>query len=49
MELMCTRVAVVYEGRLIGTDTVKKLLENHPTLEDYFMARVKENRRRELQ
>lgn len=41
LELMCGKVAVMKEGALLGTATVKQAIEQHETLEKYFLATVK--------
>jgi len=40
VELTCTRIGVVYEGRLLGTDTTENILANHSSLEHYFVSEV---------
>lgn len=45
MELTCSRIGILSEGELIATGTVQDLLQKHPSLEDYFIRRVREDRR----
>lgn len=45
MELTCTRIGILSGGELIATGTVNELLNTHPSLEDYFMKQVEQDRR----
>lgn len=44
IEKTCNKVGVMYEGELVSFTTLEKAMEFHPTLEDYFLATVKEKR-----
>ncbi|ULL18608.1 ABC transporter ATP-binding protein [Paenibacillus sp. H1-7] len=45
MELMCNRVGILYDGKLIREGYMEDLLAGpHRTLEDYFVAQVREER-----
>lgn len=45
IEKTCTKVAVIHEGRLVDFTTMEKALELNPTLEDYFLRKVREQRK----
>jgi ABC-2 type transport system ATP-binding protein len=45
MELTCSRIGIIYDGQLIASGTIEELLQNHPSLEDYFIKQVAEGRR----
>lgn len=38
LEKMCNKVAVIYDGELKAFDTVDNILENYPSLEEYFLS-----------
>ncbi len=38
---MCTKAAVISEGRLLAFEDMDKILENNPSLEDYFLLTVR--------
>lgn len=40
LEKLCDRVAVIYDGRLLAMDGMDEVLENFPSLEDYFLSIV---------
>lgn len=44
IEKTCTKTAVMYNGEIIAFDTMEEALRLHPSLEDYFLATVKEHR-----
>lgn len=44
LEKQCNKVAIIHEGALLSFDTLEESLKFNPTLEDYFLARVKEVR-----
>lgn len=44
IEKMCNKVAVMYEGELLSFGTMEEALRFNPTLEDFFLAKVKEKR-----
>ncbi len=45
VELTCTRVGVVYGGKLINVDYVQNILANYSSLENYFVSEVDRNGR----
>jgi ABC-2 type transport system ATP-binding protein len=48
MELICNRVGILYKGKLIKEGLLSDMLDgDSPTLEDYFVNRVREERRAE--
>jgi ABC-2 type transport system ATP-binding protein len=48
MELICNRVGILYKGKLIKEGLLSDMLNgDSPTLEDYFVNRVREERRAE--
>jgi ABC-2 type transport system ATP-binding protein len=46
MEITCNRIGIIDEGKLIRTGSVKELLKEFASLEEYFICKVKEDRRR---
>lgn len=44
IEKTCNKVAVIYEGEMLSFDTVDEALRLNPTLEDFFLAKVKDKR-----
>ena len=44
LEKLCNKVAIIHEGSLLSFDTLENSLKYNPTLEDYFLAKVKEVR-----
>ncbi len=44
IEKTCNKVGVMYEGEMVKFSTMQEAMEFHPTLEDYFLATVKEKR-----
>jgi ABC-2 type transport system ATP-binding protein len=40
VELTCTRIGVVYEGRLLNADYTRNILANYSSLEHYFVSEV---------
>jgi ABC-2 type transport system ATP-binding protein len=44
IEKTCTRVAIIHEGDLVDACTMDEALAYNPTLEDYFLTVIKENR-----
>jgi len=44
MELLCNRIGVIEDGRLIETGTVNELTNGHSNLEDFYMKKISENR-----
>jgi len=46
MELMCKRVGMINNGRMIAEGSVEELLMTHSSLEDFFIQKAQEDRRR---
>lgn len=40
VELTCTRIGVLYEGRMLHVDTTENILNNYASLENYFVSEV---------
>ncbi|NLP44541.1 MAG: ATP-binding cassette domain-containing protein [Peptococcaceae bacterium] len=40
VELTCNRIGIIFEGKLLGVETTKNILNSYPTLEDYFVSEV---------
>lgn len=45
VELTCTRIGVVYAGRLVNVDYTQNILSNYSSLENYFISEVDRNGR----
>jgi len=45
VELTCTHIGVLYNGRMLNVDTMKNILNNYATLENYFVSEVERNGR----
>jgi len=45
VELTCTRIGVIYNGRMLNVDTTQNILSNYATLENYFVSEVERNGR----
>lgn len=45
IELTCTTIGVLYNGRLINVDSTKNILNNYASLENYFVSEVERNGR----
>lgn len=45
VELTCTHIGVLYNGRMLNVDTMKNILNNYSTLENYFVSEVERNGR----
>lgn len=43
VELTCTHIGVLYNGRMLNVDTMKNILNNYATLENYFVSEVERN------
>ena len=41
LERMCDRVIIIYEGALIEDISVDEALKRSPSLEDYFLMRIR--------
>lgn len=44
LEKVCDKVAVLHEGEMLAFETMEQALKYQPTLEEYFLALVKEKR-----
>ncbi|MBE6033071.1 MAG: ATP-binding cassette domain-containing protein [Clostridiales bacterium] len=44
IEKTCNKVAIVHEGELLSFETMEEALRLNPTLEDYFLSKVKDKR-----
>lgn len=45
VELTCTSIGVLYDGKLINVDSTKNILNNYASLENYFVSEVERNGR----
>jgi ABC-2 type transport system ATP-binding protein len=45
VELTCSRIGVIYDGRMLSVDTTKNILNNYASLENYFVSEVERNGR----
>ncbi len=45
VELTCTRIGVIYNGRMLNVDSTKNILRNYATVENYFVSEVERNGR----
>ncbi|MCB2307856.1 ABC transporter ATP-binding protein [Clostridium estertheticum] len=45
VELTCTHIGVLYNGKMLNVDTMKNILNNYSTLENYFVSEVERNGR----
>jgi len=45
VELTCTRIGVLYNGKMLNVDTTKNILNNYATLENYYVSEVERNGR----
>lgn len=43
IELTCTKIGIIYNGKLINTDSTESILENYASLENYFIDEVEKN------
>lgn len=44
IEKMCTKVLVLHEGEMLSFDTKEEALRLNPSLEDYFLAKVRDKK-----
>jgi len=44
IEKMCSHVLVLHEGEMLSFDTREEALRLHPSLEDYFLTKVREKK-----
>jgi ABC-2 type transport system ATP-binding protein len=40
IELTCTKIGILYDGRLLGIDSMQNILKNYSTLENYYVSEV---------
>lgn len=45
VELTCTSVGILYNGRMLNVDTTENILKNYVSLENYFISEVERNGR----
>lgn len=45
VELTCTRIGVLYNGKMLNVDTTRNILNNYASLENYFISEVERNGR----
>lgn len=45
VELTCTKIGILYEGKILNTDTTENILNNYASLENYFISEVDRNGR----
>ena len=45
VELTCTHIGVLYDGKMLNVDTMKNILNNYASLENYFVSEVERNGR----
>jgi ABC-2 type transport system ATP-binding protein len=45
VELTCTKIGVIYNGKLIGVDHTSNIVANYSSLENYFISEVDRNGR----
>jgi len=45
VELTCTHIGVLYDGKMLNVDTMENILKNYATLENYFVSEVERNGR----
>lgn len=45
VELTCSKVGILYDGRMLNVDTTKNILNNYVSLENYFISEVERNGR----
>jgi len=45
VELTCTKIGVLYNGKMLNVDTTKNILNNYASLENYFISEVERNGR----
>lgn len=44
IEKTCTKVAVIHEGEMLSFEAMEEAMRLNPTLEDYFLTKVREKR-----
>lgn len=45
VELTCTRVGILYNGKMLSIDSTKNILNNYASLENFFISEVERNGR----
>lgn len=45
VELTCTRIGVIYQGKMLNVDHTENILKNYASLENYFVSEVERNGR----
>ncbi|PRR74289.1 ABC transporter ATP-binding protein [Clostridium thermopalmarium] len=45
VELTCTKVGILYNGKMLNVDTTENILKNYVSLENYFISEVERNGR----
>lgn len=45
VELTCTKIGILYNGRILNIDTTENILNNYASLENYFISEVERNGR----
>ena len=45
VELTCSRVGIIYGGKLLNVDTTENILKNYASLENYYVSEVDANGR----
>lgn len=45
VELTCTSIGVLYNGKMLNVDSTKNILNNYASLENYFISEVERNGR----
>ena len=43
VELSCTKIGLIHGGKLVSVDSMKNILENYSTLENYYISEVGED------
>ncbi len=44
IEKLCTRTAIISEGEIIADESIERILELYPSMEDFFLAKIRERR-----
>ena len=44
IEKLCTRTAIISEGEIIADESMERILELYPSMEDFFLAKIRERR-----
>jgi ABC-2 type transport system ATP-binding protein len=45
VELTCSKIGIIFEGKLLSVDKIENILVNYASLENYFMSEVEKNER----